>query len=409
MGEASPVKERRRRTGLRWDALGLVVLLGLASLIGLRLAASRSLDWGAEGLPVLPGTAEETVNAFLDALARNDPSSAAALFTSHYGGTPDEAALAKLAEVINQAGGLTRWLLVSRKEGDPVHITVYTRLARAGDLVLTVEVFGDAIGWRVGNLHMGDGPPLARLATTWETASTPRLRLHATLSVAPRDLPLLVNRGEEALELALRLLTGASAGELVSQDRPVDIYVHESLTSLSAAVGRPVPDTVRGFWHGGAVHLVTQGPNTRDGQPLLLELLIHELNHGMLARYVQARARQQVRIPAWLGEGMAGVAARQLTAERRAHFANAAAGMRLPSLADLVGQFAGDSAQFRYELSFALCEYLCGRFGLDTLQRIVDGMCDGMGPDTALEAASGQELTALMADWHAWLRGGLVW
>lgn len=392
----------------RWDVLGLALVLALASVVGMRLHASRDLDWPSSGLPVLAGTPEEAVHAFLEALANDDTASAAQLASSHYGGVDGPALARQLADGLRKTGALTRWLLVSRRDGEPVLITVYARFALAGDAVLTAEVFGEAAGWRVGNLRMGDGVNRAWKPPDWETASTSRLLIHAWPGYG-RDLSLLAERGEEALDMALRPLAGAAANLLASEERPVAVYIYDSSVSLSAAFGESVPEWVTGVWRGGAVHLITQGPNTRDGRPLLLEYLTHELNHAMLSRYVQGRAAKLVSIPAWLSEGTAGVAARQLTGARRTHFAAAAARSEPPSLADLEERFAGSTVEFRYEYSFALCEYLCGRFGLDTLQRVLDAICDGAAPNTALETVTGQGFAALVAEWHSWLRGGLVW
>ncbi|MDP2872370.1 MAG: peptidase MA family metallohydrolase [Bacillota bacterium] len=404
MQPTNPSPPRRRL-----DVLGLALLLALAAALGLWWHSSRTLDWPAAGLAVLPGTPEETVDGFLEAIARDDMESAAKLLTARYGSMDGPELAKQLSDSLRQAGGLTRWLLVSRQDGDPVLLTVYAHFARAGEMVMTAEVFSDAAGWRMGNLRTGDGTNPRWRPPTWETANTPRLRFHAWPGLAVRDLTMLLERGEEAFGLALGPFRGADQGVLALMSEQVDVFIYDSGISLSAAVGEALPDWVVGTWRGGAVHLITQGPNTREGQPLLFEYLTHELNHAILSRYLQVRALKLVAVPAWLPEGMAGLAARQLSGARRAGFASEAARAQPPALTDLARTFTHNQVQYRYEYSFAFCEYLCGRFGAETLRHLVDAICEGATPSTALELATGQEMATLTASWHAWLQGGLVW
>jgi len=392
-----------RRPVNRLPAAFLVIaVLCLAAAAGLAVRGQPGVP--AEGLPITEGTAENAVDEFLAAIARSDWQALEGMLTARYVGFAGEGLREQLERSLQQTGPLQQWAIVSRAGDEPAVLTVHARFAKTRTLVMNAEAYEDRVGWRIGSLTTKQ---LLWRPPAWQSARTARLNLHVWPG-PDRDLALLLEMGEEAFDRALLPLAAAGPEALAELCRPVEVYVYMDNAGMSAALGEALPDWIAGTWRGGAVHVIT--PRILGGdQPLLWEILAHELNHAVLSRYIGRRAIGPVDVPVWLSEGMAGVAARQLLGSRRAAFARAAASAELPSLDELGQGFRSGTLEHRYEYSFSLAEYISGAFGADALRLIVDETCLGAKTPEAIETVTGLSLAGLTAAWHDWLRGGLVW
>lgn len=396
--------ELRTRPGFLRNCLiagALAVGLVLAFVILPPLLRPR-LTWPEHGVSVVPGGPEEVLNQALQAIAAGDLQAAAGLMTDRFGVPPTDVAKT-LAEGIGRAGRLRRWLIVSTEPGEPVICTVYVSFSRAGDTVLKAEMYADPAGWRFGNLRAnltGWKPP------TWEVAVTDRVRILAWPGCRD-DLEMLLVRAEPGYDQALAPFL-AGRPRYAGFPGRVSVYVYDSLATLESALGASLQSWTIGLFSGGAVHLVSP-TGVRGRQIDLYEIFVHELNHGLLIQYCTERSGRPVRLPAWLWEGTAGLAAGQLSGERRAGLAAEAKYHAPPGLADLAMGFDVNQVPFRYEYAFSLAEYLTHEHGADALVRVLDLMCDGETADDALYAVTELSRTTLETKWHEWLARGLTW
>jgi len=192
-----------------------------------------------------------------------------------------------------------------------------------------------------------------------------------------------------------------------------DVFVYDSLDSVRSATGLGYPDWFAGSVWAGSVHLLASPALARNHQDLY-EIFVHELNHLLVARYVAALSlseagEQGVAVPSWLGEGMAGLAAGQLTGQRRSSFIARVSDvtLTLPKLSQLVTGFDTNPVEGRYEYAFSLAEYLTGSYGPDTLRQVLEGVGEGSDPLRALEGVTGQTIDDFTRAWHRWLRDGM--
>lgn len=393
--------------------IALLVLVALVTGVALAGGCTSKLTRGwPAGLKVLPGTAEAAAAAFLKALASGDTEKAAGMFTARYGLDPADMAN-RLSAGLTPAGELEAWRIVSRQDGDPVRIGVYTHFSKAGQMVMTMEVYQEAGGWRVGNFAGGPPPGSSPAGasnlkpTTWLTAKTAKLNIHVWPGHED-DLKALVEHGDEAFAMALRPLEGGDRAALsAAEQTAVDVYVYDSLDSLRAAVSPNGPDWTIGLISGGAVHLVSPSGVTYRKVDLV-QVCVHELNHELFGRYLGAKVEHGRRLPAWLSEGTAELAAGQLTKEIRADLATRyKAATDLPTLADLEPDFASNPLQDCYALSAALAEYLTKQYGPDALVKLADTIAEGASFREAVEGLTGLTLDGFTNKWHDWVRNGL--
>ncbi len=418
-GLGDPAGGRRRlRLWVAAAVVGLGALVLIAVAFGLvpGLGRRSSLHWPSEGLAIEAGTPEAAVDAFMRTLASGDLAGAAGWFALERMGADREAATAALTRSQAEGGGLERWLVVGRADGEPVLVTVYCRFARQGDVVLRAEVYGQAGEWRLGNVRSVDQASASYRPPKWETGST----AHLGLFVWPgqtADLEFLLASGEKALDQAFGPLVLGPDPLPPAVTEAVSVYVYDSLAHVKQATGRDYPEWFAGtvWWQStpgdGSVLVLSSRALERNGQDRY-EILVHETNHLLVIRYVYSLSGGEVgagAIPSWLTEGMAGLAAGQLSGSRRSAFAArvTGTGTELPDLSELVTSFDINTVEGCYDYAFSLAEYLTRRFGPDTPRKTLEAIARGLQPLDALEVVTGQRAADLTAAWHEWLRAGL--
>ena len=409
----------RNRRVLTW--LGVVVVVAAVGaavfFFGVLPARKSALIWPTEGLAVTPGGAEEAAVWFLDSVSRGDYATVAARFTRRFG-TIDPADIAKsLSASLGSMGRLEKWLLVASAPGNPVTVTAYGHLTRKGDQIMTIEVYSEEGEWRFGNVRLRNPSSVSWRPPKWLEAETARLDLNVWPGHAA-DLGTLKDRGELAFSQALEPLaagTGSAAGGPTAAPLPpgltdkVSVWVYDSLASLSAATGQDLPDWFAGMATADGVIVLSSEALAKNQQDLSV-IFVHELNHFLLMRYIAARSGGSLEgLPSWLGEGTAGLAARQFSGGRRAGFLASlpAPPATLATLSQLTVGFTVNPLPWRYEYAYSAAEYLVRMYGADAPRRLIDFICAGATPEEAITQLTGLSVKDFEAAWHAWLRAGM--
>lgn len=379
-----------------------VTLVVLAIVSVLALSAGRQPPW-PEHVGPETGTAEEAVARVLDLIAGGEWAEVTDLVTTRHG--LDQPAMARLLQLaLEPLGDLERWGITGSEPGDPVLVTIVCQFSRVPRVTLQLEAFAAAEGWRVGHVF----PPLALPSVNWLVAATERLQLRVWPGHRG-DLDSLVRLGEQGFDQALGPLLAGDEPLPGWASVPVTVYVFESKQQLGAAAHRPPSARLLGTTYANAVLMVSSAERSDQS---FYQLLVHELNHLLLWRYARARDPAPAAIPAWLSEGMAGLAAGQLEGRRREDFFRSQPSLSrvlgLPTPGDLAEAFntspvAGHWRQWTYEYAFALAEYLTMRHGPDALRRLVDMIGDGLSSAGALVELTGVTVEELTLDWHGWL------
>ena len=337
----------------------------------------------------------------------------AARFTRRFG-TIDPADIANsLSASLGSMGRLEKWLLVASAPGNPVTVTAYGHLTRKGDQIMTIEVYSEDGEWRFGNVRLRNPSSVSWRPPKWLEAETARLDLHVWPG-HDADLGTLMDRGEPAFSQALEPLvvaaeTGAPPPSPGLTDK-VSVWVYDSLASLSAAAGQVYPGWQVGMATGDGVIILSSEAMARNNPPQdLYRILVHELHHYLLSRYVTATSgRLRTDLPAWLAEGLAGLAADQLGAQRTAFLSSLPAPPApLPSLAEVALGFGPREMPLRYPYAYSAAEYLVRMYGADAPRLLIDFICAGATPEEAITKLTGLSVKDFEAAWHAWLRAGM--
>jgi hypothetical protein len=130
----------------------------------------------------------------------------------------------------------------------------------------------------------------------------------------------------------------------------------------------------------------------------------HELMHVLLARQIGAGYRN---LPAWLREGLAGLAEVYPNPEYDRALAEAAERDGLIPLRDLCVSFSPqiDVAFLAYAQSRSFVNYLRGQFGADGVLNLARAYANGVDCERGTERAFGITLVKLERDWQAQVLG----
>ena len=403
----------RNRRVLTWVGVAAVVTaVGVAIFcFGVLPARKSALVWPAQGLVVAPGSAEEAAASFAASLSRGEYDAIAARFTKRFGAVNPADIANSVKASLGSVGRLEKWLLVASAPGDPVTVTAYGHLTRKGDQILTIEVYREDGEWRFGNVVLRNPSTASWKPPAWLEAETDRLDIH----VWPdhnADLATLKDRGESGFSQAVAPL--AAGGPTAAPLPPgltdkVSVWVYDSLESLSATTGQGYADWFVGMATGDGVIILSSEAMARNNPPKdLYTIFVHELNHYLLSRYVTATSGRLLtdHLPAWLAEGLAGLAADQLSGPA---FVSSllASPAPLPSLAEVALGFGPSQMPLRYPYAFSAVEYLAHAHGADAPRRLIDFICAGATPEEAITKLTGLSVKDFEAAWHAWLRAGM--
>ena len=407
----------RNRRVLTWVGVAAVVTaVGVAIFcFGVLPARKSALVWPAQGLVVVPGSAEEAAASFAASLSRGEYDAIAARFTKRFGAVSPADIANSVKASLGSVGRLEKWLLVASAPGDPVTVTAYSHFTRKGDQILTIEVYREDGEWRFGNFGLRNPSTASWKPPAWLEGKTDRLDIHVWPG-HDADLATLKYWGESGFSQALAPLaagTGSAAGGPTAAPLPagltdkVSVWVYDSLASLSAATGQVYLDWEVGMATGDGVIILSSEAMARNNQDLYT-IFVHELNHYLLSRYVTATSGRLLtdHLPAWLAEGLAGLAADQLSGPA---FVSSlpASPAPLPSLAEVALGFGPSQMPLRYPYAFSAVEYLAHAHGADAPRRLIDFICAGATPEEAITKLTGLSVKDFEAAWHAWLRAGM--
>lgn len=371
------------------------------------------LDWTKPGLPVEPGSPEGAVGDFLRTLQAFQGGEV----PTQWGGRTldpeaDAASLKAIRKAFSLAGDLAYWRIVSRadEEAGTVLVTAYLRFRGYGDMGMLFQLSKNHGQWEV--VHFGTERGFRPWkAPKWQTASTPHLKLHVWPGYQS-ELTVLEQQGEEAFTQAAAPLTRALKNTSALPEGfegPVDVYVYDSVSSLNGATGLRLGESVNGVWTAGAVHLVQHqatGTNTAE----LVASLTHEINHGLLERYVRWKTPSGAvlqPVPKWITEGLA-ESVEGFPRSWGPFLTWAAAGQALLPTIEEVARFEPE-LRYRYELALSFVLYLEGRFGEGTVMQVVDAICQGRKWPRGLESVTGEIIDDLTKGWHQWLAAYTQW
>jgi hypothetical protein len=409
----------RNRRVLAWLGVAAVVTaVGVAIFcFGVLPARRTALVWPAQGLVVVPGSAEEAAASFAASLSRGEYDAIAARFTKRFGPVNPADIANSVKASLGSVGRLEKWLLVASSPGDPVTVTAYSHFTRKGNQIMTIEVYREDSEWRFGNIRLRSPSAASWKPPAWLEVETDRLRLRVWPG-HDADLGTLKDRGEFGFSQALGPLAagaGSATGGPTQAPLPagltdkVSVWVYDSLVSLSAATGQGYPDWFVGTVTGDGVIILSSEAMARNNPPKdLYTIFVHELNHCLLSRYVAATGGQLLSdLPAWLAEGLAGLAAHQLSDPAAFLSSLPASPAPLPSLAEVALGFGPSQMPLRYPYAFSAVEYLAHAHGADAPRHLIDFICAGATPEEAITKLTGLSVKDFEAAWHAWLRAGM--
>jgi hypothetical protein len=377
----------------------------LAALGGIDVWSSAfgRLQWPETGLPVTPGDPSEVVAGFLEGLRRNDPAEvsrhvviAADAGSQEFGPW--------LRRMIQFAGPLDRWMMVNRTDGDV--FTVYCRFRRA-DLAMEVGLEQSGDSWLITSVtstrqrHSWREP-------VWKEGASAHLRLRAWPGFGAA-IAVLAAADQAIYEQALAALCLQPDAVPAALAAPVEVMVFNSRANLHKALGIPIDDRSLGLWDRQAIYLVPEAPAADLARPEFARALVstctHEMTHALVTRYTHHRSGGKiVEPPWWLGEGLALLGERGHLVGKRDKIAAELKQVELPSIDGI----ARAKSACPLCLTATLMEYLTVVHGRDAPRRILDALCADRSPDQAVEAVTGRTMKELTADWHEWLRGGMV-
>ena len=206
---------------------------------------------------------------------------------------------------------------------------------------------------------------------------------------------------QNAVQSSLDSVSRLSPADL---DQPVEIYIYSNMSDLR---GTLVPGSQE--WVAGhadpALGIVMVAVEPRPGQDTIMRQRIpHELMHVMLSRAVGGGDRK---LPAWLNEGMAGLAEIVPNAEYESVLELAIARDQWIPLSALCDAFPADTgrALLAYAESQSFAGYLHGLYGSSGLFKLAKTYADGADCERGPELAFGVPLSKLEQDWHSSLTG----
>lgn len=387
----------------------ILAFVGVAVVLLARftMAPSQTLDWPEEGMLIEPDSAEEMVASLLEAISQSDWETVSSLATIRHGTPSGVHAGQTIGSALEIMGKLTRWMVVDSLPGvpgdskTPTRIRVYCRFSRVGDVALTVEAFPDPEGWRFRNITTSDSWAPGFRAPEWVVGRTTYLELRVWPG-HQQDMDYLLASGDSAVDRAVWPLGGIqSLPETVLA--PATVFVFRSLRDLEAAIGQDLPEWIVGMTVGDSVLILSSSSMDQK----FSSILTHELNHLYLGRYLLAVAEEADgapgSVPAWLSEGMAGLAANQYIGNLQ--LVNESSSV-LPTLDQLATPFRDNPTPQCYQFAYSVAEYMTQYAGPSALRDMVDLVATGKAWEDALKIVTGLSVDEFTASWHAWLRTG---
>lgn len=230
----------------------------------------------------------------------------------------------------------------------------------------------------------------------WDSLKSGMLRIHWYGSSAEFGQAAL-KTAQAGLDSVNRLLPGRLT-------EPVDIYIYANLNDLHGTLPLDSQEWIAGHADPTlGVASVTIEPGA--GQDVSMQQRIpHELMHIMLYRAVGDGYRL---IPAWLTEGMAGVAELTPNLAYDHSLQSAVARSDWIPLNTLCGSFPveADRAFLAYAESQSFARYLYEVYGTSGLLKLANTYASGADCETGPELTFGVSLSALEKDWHGSLSG----
>lgn len=225
----------------------------------------------------------------------------------------------------------------------------------------------------------------------WQTLEADSLKIH------------WYNAGEDfglaALNAAQAGLQTIGAFFVPDLSQPIEIYLYASESDLRGALAG-VEAWAAGHADSAAGVITVTIEADAEYKIVMEQRIPHELMHVLLARQIGAGYRN---LPAWLREGMAGLAEGYPNPEYERALADAAQRDALIPLRDLCASFSPrlDSAFLAYAQSRSFVNYLRGQFGADGLLTLARAYANGVDCERGPERAFGVTLVKLERDWQA--------
>ncbi len=185
---------------------------------------------------------------------------------------------------------------------------------------------------------------------------------------------------------------GAKLGHYPERQVPVILYTQRQFSGLTGS-----PEWAAGLYDG-KIRLSIGGLNRVDAP--VKALLAHEFMHVMV------RETGGSRVPTWLNEGLAEVAAREVHAPRLLHLERANSTGQLLALEELNGSFRTldpTRVGLAYEQSYSFVQYLVDRFGWYPMAQLLARFKEGLDAPDALRRTFGDydsDLRSLERDWR---------
>lgn len=185
---------------------------------------------------------------------------------------------------------------------------------------------------------------------------------------------------------------GAKLMHYPERKTPVILYTQRQFHGLTAS-----PEWASGLYDG-KIRLAIGGLSRVDGP--VKALLAHEFMHVMVLDMAGNR------VPFWLNEGLAEVAAHEQDDVPLPHLQAAVAAQTLFTMGDLAGSFRKlDPARVRlaYEQSYSFVRYLIERSGWYQMTELLKQLRRGAAPDAAFETVYGDyglDFATLERDWR---------
>ena len=206
--------------------------------------------------------------------------------------------------------------------------------------------------------------------------------------------------GEAALDAARRALVEISRDLPAAPDAPLEVYIYASAEDLRSALSLGGEDWTAAH-ADPALGVVMVPVPPGEAQSLDLERQIpHELAHTLLFRSLGGPGYG--RLPAWLNEGIAGMAELSPNPDHARTLTAASQGSGLIPFADLCISFPPDSARafLAYAESESFVRYLKDAYGDTGLVALAKAYSDGLDCDLGATRALGLPLTRLEARWR---------
>lgn len=229
----------------------------------------------------------------------------------------------------------------------------------------------------------------------WQTLEADSLKIHWYNAGDDFGLAAL-----NAAQAGLQTIGGFFVPDL---SQPIEIYLYASESDLRGALAG-VEAWAAGHADSAAGVITVTVEADAEYKIVMEQRIPHELMHVLLARQIGAGYRN---LPAWLREGMAGLAEGYPNPEYERALADAAQRGTLIPLRDLCASFSPrlDSAFLAYAQSRSFVNYLRRQFGADGLLTLARAYANGVDCQGGPERAFGVTLVKLERDWQAQVLG----